>query len=157
MSSRNAETVAVSGDSDTRVVLLLALEELRALKAQYTRRADVALRRPSHEAAVALADLFTDDASTDYGPFGTFQGREALINAFHNILPAGTAWSMHYAMNPLLEVDGDTASGNWTFFIQALPTGQTVTMQFYGEYLEKYRKVSGKWKISELAVRYASP
>src|SRR5689334_4014071 len=83
---------------------LESLEALRRLKSQYAIRADRVLSTPSHEHAVALADLFTDDASVNLGPFGTFVGKAALLDAFENILPAATGWSTHYMANPVLDV-----------------------------------------------------
>jgi len=146
-------------DPPSRLDRLESLEALRDLKARYARFADLALGAPSAANAANLADLFTDDAVADYGFFGTFTGRAALLNAFENILPAGTRWSAHYIVNPLLTVDGDTAQGTWSFLIHAVPRNPPDAGQvtFFGQYAEKYRRTNGVWKISELAVSYSSP
>ncbi len=152
----NAEHGGLAG----RVATLEALSSLQDVMSRYARFADLALGSPSHEHAVALADLFTDDATADYGPFfGSFSGRAALINAFENILPAGTRWSAHYVVNPLLEVSGDTAQGTWAFLIHAVPRNppDAGPVTFYGRYEEQLRRVGGTWKIASLVVHYSSP
>lgn len=146
-------------DPPSRLDRLESLEAIRTIKARYAVLADRCLASPSSANAVALADLFTDDAVADYGFFGTFTGRAELLNAFENVLPAGTRWSAHYIVNPILLVDGDTAQGSWSFLIHAVPRTPPDAAQttFFGGYEEKYRRVGGRWKISELVVRYSSP
>jgi len=138
---------------------LESLEALRDLKSRYARLADLALGSPSAANAANLADLFTNDAFADYGFFGTFTGRAALLNAFENVLPGGTRWSAHYIVNPLLTVNGDNAEGTWSFLIHAVPRNPPNAAQvtFFGKYAEKYRRQNGVWKISELVVSYSAP
>lgn len=151
--------MSLPADPPSRLDRLESLEALRDLKSRYARLADLALGSPSAAHAAALADLFTNDAVANYGFFGTFTGRNALLNAFENILPAGTRWSAHYIVNPLLTVNGDTAEGTWSFLIHAVPRNPPDAGQvtFFGQYAEKYRRNNGTWKISELVVSYSSP
>lgn len=151
--------MSLPADPIARLDRLESLEALRDLKSRYARLADKALCAPSAESAVALADLFTDDAVADYGFFGTFTGRAELLRAFEHILPASTRWSAHYIENPLLTVDGDRAEGTWSFLIHAVPRDPPGAAQvtFYGTYEEAYRRVGGAWKIDRMLVRYASP
>ena len=146
-------------DSNARLERLESLEALRELKARYAQLADLALGAPSEAHARALADLFTDDAVANYGFFGTFTGRAELLNAFQNILPAGTRWSAHHIVNPVLKVDGDRAEGTWYFLIHAVPRNPPDAGQvtFFGQYAEKYKCENGTWKIAELVVSYSSP
>ncbi|EDM80807.1 hypothetical protein PPSIR1_13028 [Plesiocystis pacifica SIR-1] len=132
-----------------------AIEELRA---NYARRSDAVFNEPGNASAVALADLFTDDGVLDLGPFGKFEGRDALINAFENLLPQGTKWSTHYIVNPVIEVDGDAATGDWYYLIDSLPAGEGAQLvQFRGGYSDKYVRVDGEWRIKEALTRYFVP
>ena len=142
-----------------RVARLEALEEIRDLKARYARGSDRVLTTPSREAAIALADLFTEDGSSDLGPFGRFTGRAELIRAFEEVLPAGTRWSVHYVANPEIEVEGDSARGKWYFLIDAQPKSppNAPLVKFNGEYQERYRKENGAWKIAELVTVFFAP
>lgn len=136
------------------------LEAIRTLKAQYARRADAVFSNPGNATATALADLFTHDGILDLGPFGRYEGRAALLNAFKNILPQGTAWSMHYIVSPILEVDDhDDAHGNWYFLIYAQQNVQPrpPASPIWGGYNDKYKKVNGEWKIAESISFYRQP
>lgn len=141
-----------SNDSvPTRIEVLEARAEIAELKAQYARGADAVFNQPSLANATALADLFTDDGILDLGPFGRYEGRPALLNAFENILPQGTKWSTHYIVSPILTVDGEQAEGNWYYLIQAVPAAppDAGLISIMGSYADKYVKAAGSWKIKE--------
>lgn len=134
-------------------------EAIKTLKSQYAIRADRVLSTPSHAHAVELAELFTDDASVNLGPFGTFVGKAALLEAFENILPAATGWSTHYMANPVLDVHERHASGTWYFLIyaQAKATPGGPIQNFWGYYEDRYVKSGGVWKQSSLISHYFTP
>ena len=141
-----------------RVAELEAREAIKELKYQYARRADDVFNKPSHASAVALADLFTDDGVLDLGPFGAFEGRDALINAFENILPQGTKWSTHYMSNPSITVEGETAQASWYYLIQSLPAGEGAALtQFFGGYDDSCVKTDCGWKIKQTLTSYFMP
>lgn len=148
-----------SNDLLSRIERLESLEALRALKAQYTVHADRCLITPSVENARALAELFTDDATTDYDFFGKFSGKEGIVHAFVEVLPARARWAAHHAVNPILSVDGDTAEGTWSFVAHNVPREpkDAARVAYFGSYEEKYRRVGGAWKFSSLIVRFSSP
>ena len=61
------------------------IQDIEVLKANYARYADAVFRTSgSDAAATALADLFTDDAVLDLGPFGRYEGRSQLLNALEH-------------------------------------------------------------------------
>ena len=126
----------------------VAIEEL---KAQYARLADAVFRTPGPASAVALADIFTNDGILDLGPFGRYEGRPALLNAFENILPQSTKWSTHYIVSPLIDIDAHAATGSWYFLIKSVaqqPPGSPV-IEILGAYADKYAKTASGWKIRE--------
>jgi hypothetical protein len=135
-----------------RLERLEDLEQLRDLKALYARRVDENHRSPSHDAAVAAANLFTDDAVLDLGAAGRYEGRAQILNAFENIFPSVTAWSMHYIVSPLLHVTGSTATGTWYFLLytqpKTNPPSPVITLQ--GIYEEKYVKTPNGWRFKEV-------
>lgn len=134
-------------------------EAIKELKAMYARRADAVFNSPGHTSAVALADLFTNDGTLDLGPFGRYSGRANLIAAFETTLPAGTAWSTHYIVSPILDVRGREATGSWYFLIQSVPKvpAHAPVIQIYGSYQDTYKKVDGTWRIFETLTSYAIP
>lgn len=143
-----------SGDFDAlrrRVRRLEAREAIEELKASYARLADAVFREPGQASAVALAALFTDDGVLDLGPFGRYEGRPALLNAFENILPLATKWSTHYIVNPKLVIDGDEAQGHWYFLIKSVPQDppNAPLIEIMGAYADRYQRVDHEWKIRE--------
>lgn len=136
------------------------INEIQILKSKYARYADAVFGTGgSAAAATALADLFTDDGILNLGPFGTYTGRADLLNAFQNILPNGTAWSTHYIVNPIIEVSGDSATGDWYFLIQSVPKSppHAPVVPIYGGYADNYEKVRGVWKIKKSVSRFFIP
>lgn len=149
-------------DSDSlrrRVERLDDLEALRDLKALYARRGDAVFRTPSAAAAAALAGLFTEDGVLDLGPFGRYVGRDAIRDAAENVLPQGTAWSTHYIVNPILEVNGAEATGSWYFliFAQLKSPPHAPAAPIFGSYQDRYRKTADGWRFAESVASYAAP
>jgi len=130
---------------------LRARAAIEELKAAYARRADAVFRTPGPASAVDLADLFTDDGVLDLGPFGRFEGRPALLDAFENILPLATRWSTHFIVSPTITVadDGKSATGHWYFIIKSVPQGPPQLIEILGSYADKYTRVAGHWRIRE--------
>lgn len=135
-------------------------ELIQELKARYARYADNVFKTGgSAAAATALADLFTDDGVLDLGPFGRYSGRTQLLHAFQTILPAATVWSTHYIVSPIINVTGDTATGDWYFLIHMVPAAppHAPVITVYGSYQDTYEKVSGNWKIKQTLTTYFTP
>lgn len=135
-----------------RLTHLEDLEALRALKARYAHCTDDNHRAASHESALAAADLFVDDAVLDIGPVGRYVGRAAILHAYESLFPAGTAWSAHYLMNPVLKVTGATATGIWYLLLYTQPRveGSTAVHTLHGRYEEKYVKTAAGWRFQEV-------
>ena len=135
-------------DNHNKTTSRIAIEEL---KAAYARRADAVFRTPGQASAVALADLFTVDGVLDLGPFGRYEGRPALLNAFENILPLATKWSTHYILSPIIDIaqDGKSATGSWYFIIKSVPQNPVQLIEILGGYDDQYKRIDGKWLIRE--------
>ncbi len=95
-------------------------EAIRQLKAFYAKCADSKYtddhrRKPQPEIDAITRHqvdaVFTDDAIWDGGQqFGEIEGR----NAIYDHLRAGRwSFSMHYFLNPHIELDGDSAHATW--------------------------------------------
>ena len=142
-----------------RVERLESRAAIEELKANYARKADAVFGSPGPASAVALADLFTNDGVLDLGPFGRYEGRAALLNAFEHILPQGTKWSTHYIVSSVLAVGEHTATGDWYFLIKAVPAAPAGApmIEILGGYADKYTKTADGWKIRESISRYFVP
>lgn len=134
---------------EQRLARLEAIEEIRQLKARYCLHCD-----RGYDGG-ALAALFTADAVWDAGAHrGVFRGRQAIRDFFAAISSA-IPYAAHLVTNPLIEVEGDEARGNWRMLMPCmLREGEAETAAFQvAEYDETYRRVDGIWLIADLKVR----
>jgi hypothetical protein len=159
MTNVNKDALSAANGLPSRIERLEDLEALKTLRSLYAIDADRVFNSPGHESAVAMADLFTDDGVIDLGPFGRYEGRAALLNAFENILPGATGFSVHYMANPVLNVQGDRATGTWYFliFAQAKDNPGGPVQNFWGYYEDQYVKRTGAWRFSSVIARYFVP
>jgi hypothetical protein len=91
---------------------LAALEEIRRLKYRYLRCVDLKLWDE-------MADVFTPDATVDYGTRALGQpvrlaGRDEIVAFLRDRLGPDII-TVHFASQPEIDVDGDEASGTWSF------------------------------------------
>lgn len=142
-----------------RVEHLEDVNAIHELKARYARGIDNALRSPSAANAAAFADLFTDDAVLDLGPAGRYEGKSAILNAAETTFPAATIWAAHHMVNPLIQVNGNHATGQWYFLLYMQPAGTAgmPPVSAFGDYQEKYQKTPSGWKFKEVLGAFAFP
>jgi hypothetical protein len=138
---------------------LLAIEDIKCLKARYFRGID------SKDWAL-MKDTFADDIVLDFRaattlPDGTnlmpgatvdlLRGASAATQAIQGVL-VGVS-SVHHGHMPEIDiVDESNAKGIWAMFdLLKFPAGAPVNdLAGYGYYHETYRKVQGQWKIGSL-------
>lgn len=122
--------------------------EIANLKASYCLAADVSA---SNEAAARamFADLFTEDSTGDYG-FGTMEGPQAIADFLCQAISAGSEWMLHMLGSPRIEVDGDTATGNWTIQVESRRRKGERMMKVVGRYSDTFRKTKTGWRIASI-------
>ncbi|MCS6925596.1 MAG: nuclear transport factor 2 family protein [Candidatus Binatia bacterium] len=130
-----------------RVQTLEDIEAIKKLKARYCAYCDDGYD------ADGIASLFTPDGVWDGGPFGKYEGQEAIRTFFRGasqIFP----FALHYVTNPLIEVEGQHATGRWYLLQPAtLAEGeQRKAVWLAARYEEEYVKVHGEWKFKRLTV-----
>jgi ketosteroid isomerase-like protein len=123
---------------------LEAREGIRELKYEYIH----ALDEPNVERFV---ELFTGDATFTAGTYGTVTGRDGIREFIEYRADDERAYH-HMATNPVIEVDGDVATGRWYYIvIKVAEDGPAEWGQ--GTYQDAYRRVDGDWMIVELEAR----
>lgn len=127
------------------------IEAIKQLKAEYCYAFD--------EGRIDdVANLFTEDGVCEFGPNfgGTHVGRETIRNFFWRMPeadPANRGTVIHAATNPLIKVDGDSATGKWYFTVlNARAVEQP--LRIIGRYDEEYRRVDGAWKIRRISIEF---
>jgi hypothetical protein len=119
------------------------IEALKQLQARYCHLVDAHRWED-------LAALFTEDATCDYGFFGSFKGRDEIMSKFFKPLETVTSFMAHMVHNPLVAVQGDTASGSWYLTAQTTlePIKQAVWVM--GKYQNRFKRVDGIWKFTAI-------
>jgi hypothetical protein len=125
---------------------LVELEKIRQLKYRYLRCVD--LKRWDE-----IADVFTADATADYGTPSAgrpldLRSREDIVAFLRDSLGNGII-TLHAAGQPEIEIDGDTATGTWRFTDTVIATEFKVVISGAAFYEDRYRREDdGQWRIS---------
>jgi hypothetical protein len=128
---------------------LVVLEEIKRLKYRYLRGVDLKLWDE-------VADTFTADATADYGTHAVggdgkqFEGRDAIVEFLTQSLGNGII-TVHHAAQPEIDVDGDTATGRWSFTDRVIVPEHKVIIEGAAFYEDTYRRESdGVWRMSHI-------
>ena len=125
---------------------LAALEEIRRVKYRYLRCVD--LKRWDE-----MTEVFTEGATASYGTPALgkpldLDGRDAIIGFLRENLGPGIT-TVHFASQPEIDIDGDTATGTWSFKDTVIATQFDVLIEGAAFYEDRYaRGADGRWRIS---------
>jgi hypothetical protein len=125
---------------------LAALESIRQVKYRYLRCVD--LKRWEE-----LAATLTPDATADYGTPALGEplrlaGRDAIVTFLRDSLGTGII-TTHFASQPEITIDADTASGTWCFEDTVIATEHRVMIKGAAFYEDRYaRGGDGEWRIA---------
>ena len=134
------------GTIEERLQRLEDIEEIQQLKARYCDRCD------DNYDPDGIAELYTVDAVWDGGnTFGVREGREAIRSHFQAASRRVTI-ARHQVMNPIIDVDGDEATGQWLLFQPCTDSGADSAMWLAATYYDRYRRVDGNWLISHTMI-----
>ena len=135
-------------DTTARLLKLEDIEAIRQLKFRYCQACD-----DDHNPE-RLGPLFAEDATWEAAVTGRAEGREAIQKLLGAVGESGRIRnSAHHAINPIITVDGDTATGEWRLIMLYTGINQDGSLHFsriIGWYDEKYVRVDGQWYIQSL-------
>ena len=129
---------------------LADIEDIKQLKARYASACD------DDYDADRLAALFAEDAVWDGSIMGYAEGREAIREFFANA-SSQVPFAVHQVSNPLIEVDGDTATGQWFLWQPMVFGDQALWMS--AVYNDQYVRIDGQWlyRHLKLTIRMLTP
>ncbi len=117
-------------------------EEIRRLRQQFHRYVNDGEQS-------RLASLYTDDALVDFGPDLRAKGRSE-IDALFARLAGNTSFIKQFSANHIVNVDGDSGSGNAYVDARYAANGQSIIA--CASYDDQYRRTRDGWKFSEMIV-----
>ena len=122
---------------------LLAIEDIKRLKARYFRCVD--FKQWEEFATLFTDDLVIDFAESTSGP----RTREEFVASARRHFQDGI--SVHHGHLPEITVeDEDNARAIWPMFdlVEMPDSSPYESHTGYGHYIEQYRRVDGQWRIA---------
>jgi hypothetical protein len=142
------------GSEQQRLARVEAIEAIKQLKYRYCAYCD------DHYNPSGIAALFTEDAIWQGESFGQHVGRAAIKAHFERV-SGEIVFAAHLALNPIIEVDGDTATGKWRLIMPAtvITRGIKEARWLLGAYDDHYVRVDGVWMFQHLRfhINFYSP
>lgn len=140
---------------DQKLQELCDLEEIRALKHRYAYLANIVDGVPGDPKE--FASLFTETATLDLG-MGLCTGRDEIESMMK---AATTQWkaAMHYMLNPLVRVNGDTAEGTITGLFAFATETNPSPIWLSNIYTDTFARTSEGWKFQSVRIKstFADP
>lgn len=128
---------------EERITRLEDIEAIKQLKAKYCEATD------NGNDADKVSALFAADGVWDGGGALKAEGKTA-IRAMFKTIGKTVEFSQHNVMNPIIEVNGNTATGVW--YLLGVNTFRETgeTKMICVRYDEDYVKIDGEWQIKLL-------
>jgi SnoaL-like domain len=128
--------------------------EIANVKARYCAASD--LCPTDIQAALAgFRTAFTKDVVGDYG-FKTFHGFDELTGFMTTAVAGNSEWMVHMLHTPRIEVDGDSATGNWTVMGQMKRREGGEIDTVLGRYSDELVRTPEGWRIAKVTfTRYS--
>ncbi|MFB6720797.1 nuclear transport factor 2 family protein [Kribbella sp. NPDC056345] len=109
-----------------------------------------------------FANCFTENATGQYHPFAPgFSGRQEIVDFCHRLRDEDSLprleMVVHYTVSPIIEIDGDSASGRWNWIAPCTVTKANrdrVAAWQFGRYDVQYARTSDGWKIQHQTTAY---
>lgn len=144
-----------TADEIKRLRALLDIDDIRKLGLLYSQLQD-------HGYLDRLVDIFTEDALCEFGPYGTWNGREELRRNFAQVKQdmGGEAFSaLHANSHHWVELTGSATAVGRRYLLDLVTSRPKDEHPFIwlGLYDEEYRKVGGAWKIARTSLQFMWP
>lgn len=133
----------MSSDLEKRITLLEDIEAIRKLKARYCAVCD-----DDHNPG-EITKLFAEDGIWEGAGIGVHRGHGAIRALFEGFRER-ISFSQHNVMNPVIEVEGNTAKGTWYFLGPFTFRKGNRAFWLAARYEDDYVKINGEWKFKHL-------
>jgi len=130
---------------EKRITRLEDIEAIKQLKARYCHICD-----DDHNPET-VKTVFAEDGIWESADFGTARGHAEISDLFANFRKMFN-FSQHNIMNPVIEVDGDRATGIWYIMGPWTYRDNNDEKWLALRYDDDYVKIDGEWKYQHLRV-----
>ncbi len=135
----------VQGSVEAAMRKLQDIEEIKKLKARYTRCLDKKLWDE-------LPNCFTENATASYRS-GNPKGAKNIAEYLKGVLGAKTVISNHLVSNPEIEIlTENNAKGIWKLFDHIIDYQGNAEKSGYAYYDDEYVRENGQWKIQSTQI-----
>ena len=133
-----------------QVQLLADIEAIKQLKHRYCAHCDDDYNPDG------LAALFTENAVWNGDILGYAEGREG-IREFFGAASSLVPFAIHQVSNPIIEVNGDEATGRWYLWQPMLFGEQPLWLS--ARYADQYQRIDGNWLFDrvDIEIRMLTP
>ncbi len=148
-----ADTTQLSREELETLRVLMDIEAIKKVKLLYCQLMD-------SKDIDALAEVFTEDAVCEFGPYGIWNGRPKIRENYKNVVGGGEPYGgVHSITNQWVELTSDTTAVSRTYLhdITHAADPRTLPVIWYGIYDEDFRKVSGRWQIARSTLQFLWP
>jgi hypothetical protein len=133
----------MSADLEARLRRLEDLEEIRRLVLDYRRHLDAGdLRSYS---------LLFGESGEWHGGTGHGRSPDGIRTMLEERLPANPpapgATRYHLVSDPVIELDGDRATGDVTWVLVTRGAGDRPELTLFGHYVDTYQREQGRWRF----------
>lgn len=130
---------------EERITRLEDIEAIKQLKSRYCEMCD-----DDHNHQL-LHTIFCEDGIWEGDGIGRAEGLDKIVELFKSF-QAAISFSQHMVQNPVIEIEGNLATGRWYFFGTFTYYQGGVRRWQAARYLETYRKIDTVWKIQHLKI-----
>lgn len=142
-------------DLEATIRRLADIEEITRLRYRYAYDANIVDGQSGN--LRAFAELFADDGTFDVG-MGVATGPDEIETMMKGLT---TQWqcAMHYMLNPLIEVDGDRASGKVSGLFAFTTKDNAAPIWLSNIYTDSYVRTAKGWRFQSVTIQttFADP
>ena len=150
------EDAPFTAEEIKRLRELLEVDEIKKLILKYSQLLDSGQ-------IDELAQIFTEDAVCEFGPFGSWGGsREAIRESYQKVWESDAKMEfgfMHNTCNHWAELTSDTTAvgRHYLLDVYTYRAPEANPFEWFGVYDSAYEKIDGTWLIKRLALHFLWP
>jgi hypothetical protein len=138
-------------DFAARLERLEAVDAILNIKHRYGELVDRLSSRIDQADIEALGELFTEDAFVDFVAV-QLPSRQAILDLYGGAMQKNFAWVWHSFHSPIIEINGDHASGRWTLQGMTITHQSPVPTTVYGRYADEFVRTTKGWRMSKMVL-----